>query len=199
MNTKCFETAMRCTAVCNLWFFLFFLLKLKANNLRRGELGDRLGAFGDGVLGEFTREDQSHRRLDLTGRDRRLLVVSRELGGFGRNLFEDVVDERVHDGHRLGRDARVRVHLLQHLVDVNLVRFRLRLAAALLGASGLLGCGLLTGHVDCWYFSCKVVTRRRARVAEVRRNADDGANARTGSRVWVERLVMIGGLYIRRM
>jgi len=112
------------------------------------ELGDSLGAFGDGVLGEFTREDQSHRRLDLTGRDRRLLVVASELGGFGRNLFEDVVDEGVHDGHRLGRNAGVRVHLLQHLVDVNLVRLRLRLAATLLGASGLLGCGLLTGHVD---------------------------------------------------
>ena len=34
------------------------------------------------MLGEFTRQDQSDRGLDFAGRDRRLLVVSRELGGF---------------------------------------------------------------------------------------------------------------------
>ena len=34
------------------------------------------------------------------------------------DLLEDVVDERVHDGHRLGGDTGVRVHLLEHLVDV---------------------------------------------------------------------------------
>jgi hypothetical protein len=31
------------------------------------------------------------------------------------------VDERVHDGHRLGGDTGIGVHLLEHLVDVDLV------------------------------------------------------------------------------
>jgi hypothetical protein len=154
MNTSIFLRRQSGRAHSPTWFFLFvFLMRCKAHCCRvksvAGELGDSLGAFGDGVLGEFTREHQSHRGLDFAGRDRRLLVVAGELGGFAGNLFEDVVDERVHDGHRLGGDARVRVHLLEHLVHVNFVRLRLRLAADLLGASGLLGCGLLTGHVDC--------------------------------------------------
>ena len=121
---------------------------LPVNNLRGGELGDRLGTFGDGVLGELTRQDEADRGLDFAGGDRRLLVVSRELGGFGGDLFEDVVDEGVHDGHRLGGDTGVRVHLLQDLVDVDLVGFRLGLAANLLGAGRLLLRGLLR-HCVC--------------------------------------------------
>lgn len=39
------------------------------------------------------------------------------------------VDEGVHDGHGLGADTRVRVHLLQHLVDVDLVGLGLRVGA----------------------------------------------------------------------
>ena len=102
--------------------------------------------FGDGVLGEFTRQDQSHGGLDFSGRHGRLLVVSGELGGFRGDLLEDVVDEGVHDGHRLGGDAGVRVHLLQDLVDVDLVGFDL-LLGGLLGAAfdGLL-CWFLAGH-----------------------------------------------------
>jgi len=100
------------------------------------------------VLGELTRQDEADRGLDFAGGDRRLLVVSRELGGFGGDLFEDVVDEGVHDGHRLGGDTGVRVHLLQDLVDVDLVGFRLGLAANLLGAGRLLLSGLL-GHCVC--------------------------------------------------
>ena len=98
------------------------------------------------MLGEFTREDEADRGLDFAGRHRRLLVVSRELGGFSRDLLEDVVDERVHDGHSLGGDAGVRVHLLEDLVDVDLVGLGLGLAADLLGAGRLLLSGLLTGH-----------------------------------------------------
>ncbi|XP_045862070.1 uncharacterized protein LOC123942257 [Meles meles] len=40
----------------------------------------------------------------------------RQAGRLARDALEDVVDERVHDAHGLGRDARVGVHLLQHLV-----------------------------------------------------------------------------------
>ena len=126
--------------------------------LGRGELGDGLGldgsrqsvsarvarrkqkkthAFGDGVLGQLSREDKADRGLDLARRDGALLVVRRELGrltgckstgqlpvaspapGQGRtNALKDVVDERVEDEHRLVRDTRVGVNLLEDLVDV---------------------------------------------------------------------------------
>ncbi|WVZ92601.1 LOW QUALITY PROTEIN: hypothetical protein U9M48_038650, partial [Paspalum notatum var. saurae] len=87
-------------------------------SLRGGELGDGLGALGDGVLGELPGEDEADGGLDLAGRDGGLLVVARELGGLGGQLLEDVVDEGVHDGHGLGGDADVGVHLLQHLEDI---------------------------------------------------------------------------------
>uniref|UniRef100_A0A453T245 Uncharacterized protein n=1 Tax=Aegilops tauschii subsp. strangulata TaxID=200361 RepID=A0A453T245_AEGTS len=119
-----------------------------------GELGDGLGALGHCVLGELAGEDEAYGGLDLPGRDGGLLVVAGELGGLAGELLEDVVDEGVHDGHGLGGDADVRVHLLQHLEDVDLVRLHallglllLLVSAALLGLRGpLLGLGLLPGR-----------------------------------------------------
>ena len=73
------------------------------------------------------------------------LLYRASLAASRGDLLEDVVDERVHDGHRLGGDAGVRVHLLQDLVDVDLVGFGLGLASNLLGARGLLLRGFL-GH-----------------------------------------------------
>ena len=35
------------------------------------------------------------------------------------NALEDVIDEGIHDSHGLGRDAGVRMDLLQHLVHVH--------------------------------------------------------------------------------
>ena len=98
------------------------------------------------MLRELARQNQAHGRLDLARRDRRLLVVARKLRSLAGNLVEDVVDERVHDGHGLGGDARLGVHLLEHLVDVDLVGLGLGLLPALAGATlgGLLG-GLLVG------------------------------------------------------
>ena len=84
-----------------------------------GVLGDGLGALADGVLGQLTREEKPNRGLDFAARDGRLAVVVGELGGLVGDALEDVVDERVHDAHGLARDARVGVHLLQHLVDVD--------------------------------------------------------------------------------
>ena len=121
---------------------------------KRKRTRDSLGAFRHGVLGQFTRQDQSNGRLDFSGRHGRLLVVSGQLGGFSRDLFEDVVDEGVHDAHRLGGDAGVRVHLLQDLVDVDLVGFDL-LLGGLLGAAfdGLL-CWFLAGHFCMYVCEC---------------------------------------------
>ena len=111
--------------------------------LCRGELGDGLGTLGDGVLGELTGEHEADGGLDLPGGEGGLLVVGGKLAGLGGDALEDVVDERVHDGHALLGDAGVGVDLLEDLVDVR----RVALDALLPGAaSGLLGClGSLLG------------------------------------------------------
>ncbi len=118
-------------------------------------LGDGLGAFRDGVLGQFTGKDQTNGGLNFAGRDGGALVVSSELGGFGGDSFEDIVDERVHDGHGLVRDTGFGVDLLQDLVDVGRVGF-LSLDLTALGffgllfgsLSGSLSSGLLSGSLS---------------------------------------------------
>ena len=108
------------------------------------------------MLGQFTRQDQSHGRLDFPTRHRRLFVVPRQFRGFRRDLFEDVVDERIHDAHRLAGNPGVRMDLLQDFVDVNLVGFDL-LFRGLLGAAfdGLLR-WFLAGHF-CLLVCCVCV------------------------------------------
>jgi len=71
------------------------------------------------VLGEFTWQQKTYGRLDFTTRYRRAPVVVSKTRRLGSDAFEDVVDEAVHDGHRLATDARVGVDLLEHLVDVD--------------------------------------------------------------------------------
>ena len=86
-----------------------------------GVFGDGLGALRDGVLGQLARQQESHGCLDLARRDGRSAVVVGKSRRLGCDALEDVVHERVHDAHGLGRDASVWVHLLQHLVDVDRV------------------------------------------------------------------------------
>ena len=63
----------------------------------------------------------------------------RQVPRLASDALEDVVDKGVHDSHGLGRDAGVRMDLLQHLVHVHGVAL---LAAALaLLAVLLLGLG----------------------------------------------------------
>ena len=112
-----------------------------------GVLGDGLGALGDGVFGQLTWKDEADRGLDLTGGERLRLRVGDELAGLARNAAEDVVHERVHDGHCLLGDAGVRVDLLEDLVDVH--REGLGALLLALGPFGLLlGGGLLRRHCD---------------------------------------------------
>ena len=89
--------------------------------LGAGVLGDSLGALRDGVLGELTGEEEPDSGLDLAGGDGGPLVVVSQTAGLGGDPLEQVVDERVHDGHGLGGDSGVGVDLLQHLVDVDSV------------------------------------------------------------------------------
>ena len=92
---------------------------MRAGQLKRslgtGVLGDGLGAFGDGVLGQLAGQQKPDGRLDFAAGEGRALVVVRQPRRLGRDPLEDVVDETVHDRHGLGRDARVGMHLLQHL------------------------------------------------------------------------------------
>ena len=71
------------------------------------------------MLGELTGEEQTNGGLNLSGRQGLLLVVSHELDGLLGDLVEDIVDERVHDAHRLLGDTSVGVDLLQNLEDVD--------------------------------------------------------------------------------
>ena len=100
------------------------------------------------MLGKLTRKHKADGGLDFARGKSGLLVVSGKLSGFSGNALENVVDERVHDGHSLLGNTGIRVHLLEHLVDVRRVRFSSLLA--LLGTSGsLLGSlgGLLGGSL----------------------------------------------------
>ena len=97
---------------------------------------------------------EPHGRLYLPAGDGVLLVVVGQAGRLGGNALEDVVHERVHDGHGLRGDASVGMDLLHHLVDVDGVALlaELLLLALLSGNLGL-GCLLsllasdLSGHV----------------------------------------------------
>jgi len=105
-----------------------------------GELGDSLGAFRDGVSGEFTGEEELDGGLDFSGRKSSSLVESDELGGFEGDSLERVVDEGVHDVHGLLGDTDIGVDLLEHLEDVDSEGLGSLLLVFLIGdCSGLLG------------------------------------------------------------
>ena len=119
---------------------------VRTDDLRRVVLGDGLGALRHGVLGQFTGQHQTNGGLDFGRTEGCFFVVRGQLAGFRGNALEDVVAERVHDGHSLFGDSRVGMDLLENPVDVGTVGFRALLV--LLGAgSSLLGRlgGLLGG------------------------------------------------------
>jgi len=84
------------------------------------------------VLSQLSREDKADAGLDLAGGDRRLLGVSSQLRSLGGNAFEDVIHERVQNGHGLVGDTRVRMNLLEYFVDVRAVSLLPRLSPLLL-------------------------------------------------------------------
>ena len=104
------------------------------------------------MLGQFTGEEQTDGGLDFPGGDGGATVVVGQAGSLGGDTLEDVVHERVHDGHGLAGDSSVGVDLLQHFVDVDGVRLPPLLPALLVSyALGLcLGGGLL-GSLGCWF------------------------------------------------
>ena len=128
----------------------------KHNLLGAGVFGDGLGSLRDGVLGQLPGQQEPHRGLDLPGGDGGPLVVVGQAGSFSSDTLKDIVDEGVHDAHGLAGNTSIGVNLLQHLVDVDSVRFTpllpsflITLGDRFLGLTGLLGSlsGGFRGHV----------------------------------------------------
>lgn len=114
--------------------------------LRTCVLGDCFCSLADCVLGELTGQQQSDCGLYLATGDSGTLVIVGQSGRFGSYTLEDVVDETVHDAHRLRRDAGIRMDLFEHFVDVDGVTFLppallflVSLGDVLLGFAGLFG------------------------------------------------------------
>ena len=100
--------------------------------------GDSLGSFGNGMLRQFTGQEETYSSLDFPRRDSLLLVLQRQTGSFRCYAFEDVVDERVHDAHGFAGNTDIGVNLFQYVVDVDTVGFlSLSLAFLLSCASDL--------------------------------------------------------------
>lgn len=70
------------------------------------------------MFGQLSGQKESHSRLNLPTGDGRPFVVMAESTGFTSNSLEDVVDEGVHNRHRLRADSSVGMDLFQHLIDV---------------------------------------------------------------------------------
>jgi len=93
------------------------------------------------VLGELTRKKETNRGLDLSRRNRVAFVVPRETTRLARNSFEDIVDEGVHDAHRLGGDSRVGVNLSEDFVNVGRIGGEVLLMSAFDGGAILVDSG----------------------------------------------------------
>lgn len=96
----------------------FFLESTDIYLFGAGVFGNSLGAFGDCVFCQFTGQQKSDSCLDFPTCDGRSLVIMSKARRFCSDSFENVIHERIHDRHSLGRDSGIGVHLLQHLVDI---------------------------------------------------------------------------------
>ena len=136
-------------------FVFFFFSVTVIDRLRAGrKLGDRLGSFRHGVLGQFTGQHEADSRLNFAAAERRLLVVRGEFTRFRRDALENVLNERVHDGHALFGNTRVGVDLLEDLVNVAAVRFRALFGLFGTTRGGLLGRSFARGLLRwCWCLS----------------------------------------------
>ena len=65
------------------------------------------------MLGKLTGKEKADGSLDLARREGALLVVARQAGSLKGQALEDVVDERVHDGHTTLGDT---VHLAMNQI-----------------------------------------------------------------------------------
>ena len=132
--------------------------------LGAGVLGDGLGALRHGVLGQLTGEEETDGGLNLPAGDGRVTVVVGQTRGLDDDSLEDVVHERVHDGHGLAGDASVGVDLLQDLVDVDgIALLPPPLGLLVASAHGFHLAGGLLGSLRCvlgWHVSYLVAENK---------------------------------------
>jgi hypothetical protein len=124
---------------------------------RRRKLGHRFGTFRHGMLGQFSGKHETNGGLNFATTQGGFLVVRGQFTSFGGDAFENVVDERVHDRHALFGNARIRMHLLQDLVNIRRVRFGTLLVLGRLAGGGFLGSlgGGLLRRCFCHGESCR--------------------------------------------
>jgi len=163
--------------------------------LAAGVFGHSFGALAHGVLGELTGQKETYSCLDLPGSQSRPPVVVGQSRGLGGDALEDVVHERVHDGHGLAANASVGVHLLQDLVDVDGVRLPPPLPALLVSSAlglclrgGLLrsltrGCLRRHGDVSTSTLQHKLIAAQRCAAIYTRERAVCVALARRRRKV----------------
>ena len=94
------------------------LARFYRNLFGAGVLGDCLRPFAHCMLCEFTREKKTYGSLDFARWNSPPLVLVGKSGSFSGQSLEDVVDEGVHDAHRLGRHSNIGMNLLKYSVDV---------------------------------------------------------------------------------
>ena len=98
---------------------LFAFAKIaNAKLLGAGVLRNCFRSLADCVLGKFPWEQKTHRSLDFARRKGLVLDESRSFAG---DFLEEIVDERVHDAHRLRRNSDIGVNLLENAVDVSTI------------------------------------------------------------------------------
>ena len=126
--------------------------------LGAGVLLDSFGSLAHSMLGELSWQDETDCCLNFTRADRAPVVVLRETRCFSSDLPEDVVDEGVHDRHCLAGDTNIGVYLLEHLVDVDAVRFlslsSFRLLRSIRFGSFLASCIRLPFPLGASFTSC---------------------------------------------
>ena len=80
-------------------------------------LEDGVGALEDGVVGQLSGEETQDGRQDVPRARRLRSVDGRQTEGVPGDPLEDVVHEGVHDDDGLEGDPRVRMDLVEDLVD----------------------------------------------------------------------------------
>ena len=105
------------------------------------------------MLSQLTGQEETDSGLDFPAGDGRPTVVVGQSGSLGSNTLEDVVHERVHDGHGFAGDTSVRMDLLQNFVDVDgIALLPPPLALLVASAHGLSLAGSLLGSFGCWFW-----------------------------------------------
>ena len=94
------------------------LARFNRNLFGAGVLGNCLGPFAHCMLCKFTREKKTYGSLDFPRRNGPPLVLVSKSGSFSGQSLEDVIDEGVHDAHRLGRHSNIGMNLLKYPVDI---------------------------------------------------------------------------------